>query len=111
MKEDAEISIESMKEQYEAQDRLVGYDDYAVLIDVRKNTSAPPETRTFMANYNPPKRKATALITNFILAAQLVANFYIKFHKPKTPTKIFSDNEEAIKWLNEKLYEDAGILK
>jgi hypothetical protein len=33
------------------------------------------------------------------LAYKLVANFYLKFNKPKRPYKVFSKEEEAVKWL------------
>lgn len=33
------------------------------------------------------------------LAYKLIANFYLKFNKPKRPFKVFSNEEEAIKWL------------
>ncbi len=33
------------------------------------------------------------------LAYKLVAQFYIKFNKPKRPFKIFRNEEDAIKWL------------
>jgi hypothetical protein len=30
---------------------------------------------------------------------RVLANFYLKFNRPKKPTKIFNSEEEAIKWL------------
>lgn len=33
------------------------------------------------------------------LAYKLVAEFFLKFHKPKIPMKIFSNEEKAIEWL------------
>jgi hypothetical protein len=32
-------------------------------------------------------------------AYQLIANFYIKFNKPKYPYKVFKNHEEALNWL------------
>ena len=42
---------------------------------------------------------ATALIANS-LPYRLIANFYLKINKPKTPYKIFKDEPSAILWLN-----------
>ncbi len=41
---------------------------------------------------------ATAVVVD-TLAYKLIANFYLKFNKPKRPYKVFSKEEEAIKWL------------
>ncbi|HRG01655.1 MAG TPA: hypothetical protein PKZ75_11085 [Bacteroidia bacterium] len=41
---------------------------------------------------------ATAVVVN-TLPYKLIANFYLKFNKPKRPYKVFGKEEEAIKWL------------
>ena len=41
---------------------------------------------------------ATAVVVDK-LPYKLIANFYLKFNKPKRPYKVFSKEEEAIKWL------------
>ena len=41
---------------------------------------------------------ATAVIANS-LAYKLIANFYLKVMKPKTPFKVFNNKDSAIKWL------------
>lgn len=40
----------------------------------------------------------TAVIANS-LPYRMIANFYLKFNKPKNPFKVFSNKEDAIKWL------------
>lgn len=44
--------------------------------------------------------KATAVVVRNIAQA-LIANFFIKFNKPKSPYKVFNNKEEAIEWLKE----------
>lgn len=41
---------------------------------------------------------ATAVVVD-TLAYKLIANFYLKFNKPKRPYKVFSKEDEAITWL------------
>lgn len=41
---------------------------------------------------------ASAILVNN-LAHRLIANFYLKFNKPKKPYKVFSKKTDAIKWL------------
>lgn len=49
-------------------------------------------------------RKAQAIIIDS-LSNRLLANFYIKFHKPENPIKIFEKEHEAVKWLHQFLSE------
>ncbi|MBP9068121.1 MAG: hypothetical protein KBG47_01350 [Bacteroidia bacterium] len=42
--------------------------------------------------------KATAVLVQNIAYA-MIANFYVKFNKPKRPFKVFNKKEEAIEWL------------
>lgn len=41
---------------------------------------------------------ASAVVVN-TLAYKLIANFYLKFNKPKRPYKVFSNEQDAVKWL------------
>ncbi|NQX98298.1 MAG: STAS/SEC14 domain-containing protein, partial [Flavobacteriales bacterium] len=42
---------------------------------------------------------AMAILAGKSLAAILVGNFFIRFNKPVTPTKIFKREEKALEWL------------
>lgn len=42
---------------------------------------------------------ATALVADSV-AYRLIANFYLKINKPKTPNRIFKDVPSAVEWLN-----------
>jgi hypothetical protein len=37
---------------------------------------------------------------------KMIANFYLKFHKPKSPTKIFQTKEKALEWILSILEKD-----
>lgn len=41
------------------------------------------------------------VISNF--AQKLVADFYLRFNKPKMPTKIFNSREKALEWIQSLL--------
>ena len=103
IKENAEMTIETMQEQYDVQKEIVKNEKYAVLIDGKNNVSVPSETRIFMANHRPPNRKATAIVIKKNLATLLIANFYLRMNKPKVQTKLFKFESEAIDWLRDKL--------
>lgn len=103
IKEGAEITIESVQEEYDSQKTLVGNDEYAVLIDGAKNFMMPLDARKYMANHQTPNWKATAIVSNNNLSTHLIANFYLKTNKPIVPTKLFKYTEGAIVWLKSKL--------
>ena len=105
LKEGAEFDLAAIKEQFLAQDEMTNTEDYAVLVDATHHVSMTKECREFMAAYNNPRRKGTALLTNYNLATLLLANFYLKFNKPLIPTKIFNKEKEALSWLGDKLHE------
>jgi hypothetical protein len=103
LKEDADFTLSSTKEQHQAQDELTQQDSYAVLVDARNHVTISKESREFMANYNNPRRKATAILTNKNAAMLIMANFYMNVNKPRIPTKLFNHESEAVQWLKEKL--------
>ena len=94
----ADLDEKTLTEQFETRNKLIGDREFTVLVDARKNHNATREGREFMAKSDNPNRKALAIMTNN-LAVKLIANFYIKINKPKTPTKLFNDIKEAEKWL------------
>ena len=65
-------------------------------ITIRMNN----EARDYFASHKPllKVRKAQALVVNN-MPSKLLAGFYIKYHKPADPTKIFTKTEDALEWL------------
>ena len=43
-------------------------------------------------------RKAYVILTG-TLGSVILANFYYKFNKPKSPGRVFKNEKEALKWL------------
>jgi hypothetical protein len=58
-----------------------------------------PEVRTWAADTsgNNYTYVDAVVISNF--AQKIIANFYIKFNKPKMPTKVFTSTEKALEWI------------
>lgn len=58
-----------------------------------------PEVRTWAAETSGNKYTFVdaVVISNF--AQKIIANFYIKFNKPKMPTKVFTSTEKALEWI------------
>jgi hypothetical protein len=94
-----EIDINEVKEIVEAQKELSKGKKVLVLNIAGKQTSATSAARDFAASQDAVKYTlAEAYIVNN-LAQKLVGNFYVNFHKPKAPTKIFTNEADAVNWL------------
>lgn len=80
--------------------QLVNNKKFSVILDTRnKYSSITNEARHFFAtdpNILPLRRKIAIVVNN--MPTKLLANFFIQFNKPQTPTKLFTDYEKAIEW-------------
>lgn len=113
MKEGAEVNLENTLEQYAAQQQLTKDDYYGVLVDGRNFVIMDKESRKYMSTYFNPKRLATALLTQHNIAMQLLANVYMRIDRTAIETRMFDNEQKAVKWLREKLTagKEPGIKK
>ncbi|PCJ89116.1 MAG: hypothetical protein COA57_02570 [Flavobacteriales bacterium] len=72
---------------------------HILLVYLGHGTIATKKARDFAAKL----AKGDLIIAEALLASnlahRLMGNFYIKFHKPTRPSKVFIKKESAIKWL------------
>ncbi len=72
---------------------------YAVMVDTNVNFQTTDEARSLGASKEyDGHRIAVALVTRNI-ASKMLGNFFIRFNKPSTPTKLFTNFEDAMDWL------------
>lgn len=64
-----------------------------------KYTSVDHDTRDHVAKGDGARFSIAEAFIIHSVAHKMIANFYIKFHKPQRPTRFFSDIESAEKWL------------
>jgi hypothetical protein len=76
--------------------RLAGGKKYTVLLDANVTGDISHKARDEFAKSK--YRLAVAIVTSS-LANKLLGNFFIKFHKPLSSSRIFSDEPSAIEWL------------
>jgi hypothetical protein len=100
IKEGAEIDAAQVHSNIEAIKEITD-DRHPVLVDARVIFTITQEARELAAE-NSKNRLAKAVLINS-LATRLIGNFYINFHKPSIPTKIFTSREDAIEWLTKFL--------
>ncbi|MCB0396173.1 MAG: STAS/SEC14 domain-containing protein [Flavobacteriales bacterium] len=101
IKPDQFIDENNVEAFLEAIKRLAGHKGMPMLSIIGKNTSASAEARRFAAD---PSN--TSLISHHAVviqskAQELLGNFFIGMNEPKMPTRIFTNQEEAIQWLTD----------
>lgn len=73
---------------------------YPFLVNIRDVKNSTKEVRDFLASKKAAERvTVTALLIDSMVSAA-IGNFFMRISKPPVPTKIFTDEGEAIKWLN-----------
>ncbi len=101
--DDYEIELEDAIEIDQAFIKITNNQPFCVVLDVRnKYSSVSNEARNFFAN--DPEilaiRKKIAIVINN-MPTRIIANFFVRFNQPQTPTKVFNDYDKAIDWLSE----------
>ncbi len=74
-------------------------EELLALVDVSQMESITGEARTLAAGKELEALYKALAIVAISPAMKLVAKFFIAFHKPPRPTKIFTSTDEAKKWL------------
>ncbi|MCC7196542.1 MAG: hypothetical protein IT356_13395 [Gemmatimonadaceae bacterium] len=71
-----------------------------IIINIKSFNTMTEEAKKYSASQRGQRfTKANAIVINS-LAAKLGANFFIRFFKPVTPTKVFNSVIEAKAWLH-----------
>jgi len=76
---------------------------YVVLADIRNLKSISNEARQYFAGRQSEELHNALAILVGSTATRLIANFFINFHKPGRPTRVFTDERKAVKWLKQFL--------
>lgn len=97
--EDAVLDKADMLEINEAKFRLVGENRYTVLFVPGKFASISPEAREISSSAEVYRNAIAKAIIVSTVAHRLIGNFFIRFNRPPAPTLIFTDETEALAWL------------
>jgi hypothetical protein len=101
VREGAYIDLESLKEDHMADFPLTGHKDVLALFDARTFFTITREARDYVnSGIMDRTRAATAVLINNV-AVRILMNGFLRINRPKTPFKMFTDKEEAVKWLLE----------
>jgi hypothetical protein len=74
----------------------------ANLIDIRNMMFIDSKTRAYAAAQYRAHVAGTAIIVDSKISSYF-ANIYLKFSQPKVPTRLFTKEDDAVKWLHEQM--------
>ena len=92
-------AIENINAMERVRDKL-NKEKIRVLIDMYKVNEITKEARDYFANERTASiQRVTALYISSPMS-KIIGNFFMGLNKPKCPTKLFTDPQEAIDWLH-----------
>jgi len=95
----ASIDLENLIEDASVNDSLTDGKKALALYDARNFFTITPEASDYVqSGILDTSRIATAVVTNK-LAARLLVNVIMLVKKPKTPLKMFNNEQSALQWL------------
>lgn len=96
------IDMETLEKMTQMGDTWNGTRLCANLIDVRDMLFIDSKTREYAAAQFRPHVAGQAILIDSRISSYF-ANIFLKFSKPKVPTKLFTSEDEALKWLREQM--------
>lgn len=92
------IDMDTLEKMSKVGDEWNGDKICANLIDIRDMVFIDSKTRQKAASEFRPHVAGQAILIDSKISSYF-ANIFLKFSKPKVPTKLFTNEEDAIKWL------------
>jgi len=96
------LDMDTMVEMTRVGDEWCGKRLCANLIDIRNMFFIDSKTRSYAADQYRPHVAGTAVLVDSKISSSF-ANLYLKFSKPRVPTRLFTHEDEAVKWLKEQI--------
>ena len=97
-KSDTILTLDAAKEIISDAIRFASNKTYPVLTDIRNMPSHYKDVREYFANEGSKHVCANAILVSNPLS-RILANFFLSINKPVAPTKLFTEEEKAAKWL------------
>ena len=93
------LNLEDARENLEAVRQFGNGKRVAVLVDIRDAKGASKECRAYFASEEAAKIQSACALLVASPLSRLIGNFFIGLNKTKFPTKLFSNEAEAMDWL------------
>jgi hypothetical protein len=93
------ISIQDVKDMTDIAGEWGGGKRFRNLIIMPEFDNIPFEVRQYTAGEERSRYSIADAFVISSIAMQIIGNFYLQFHKPVLPTRIFNNETAAINWL------------
>jgi hypothetical protein len=94
------IEVAEVEKIHQANLELSNSRPFCVLLDTSKgHFNVSPAANKLLASAEYGNTRMAAAIIVKTLATKLAGNFFITFNKPSTPTRLFTNEEDALEWL------------
>ncbi|NJK86136.1 MAG: STAS/SEC14 domain-containing protein [Bacteroidales bacterium] len=97
-----QLDLETLEKMTVTGDTWNGSRLCANLIDIRNMGFIDSKARAYAAAQFRPHVAGTAVLINSKIS-EYFANLYLKFSQPKTPTKLFTSEDDALNWLRSQM--------
>ncbi len=100
-KDNCELDISLQLKLLDIYNKITEFKQTPFIFYAGENVSITKEARENATHLedSSPLCATAVVITN--LAYKIIANFYMKFNKPKRPYKIFKNERDAVEWLKQ----------
>ncbi len=95
------IDINIAKDGVQCRLSVIGGNSYPILINIKSVKTVSKEARDYLAGKEGCKGVVAAAILIDSVVGSMIGNFFMRVNKPLVPTRIFTDELEATKWLSQ----------
>lgn len=101
--ESVEVDVKDVYQAKEDNIALTNGKPYCILVNSGKYTTITKEALELSASPDFKQNTIAKALLIQELPHRIVGNFYMRFKKPAIKTKIFTDRDKALKWLDDEL--------
>ena len=105
VKEGEKVNMEMVNEGYAFLENY-GTGKFYNIYEFKSFADVDPDVREWSSSDLEAKYSVIDAIVINNIAQKILADFYLKFNKPKQPTKIFTSIDKAVEWIHQKIKED-----
>lgn len=98
-KENSSIDLNAARQIVQDRIQFQKQFEYPVYCDIRGMKRADKAARDFLAQEGSLYTKVVAILVDSPMT-KIIGNFYLGLNKPTTPTKMFTDKQEALDYLS-----------
>jgi hypothetical protein len=94
------VSLEAARKIVEDRVRFQKQQDFPIYCDIRGMKSADKEARNYLAKEGSSYARAVAVVVDSPMS-KIIGNIYLGLNKPITPSRLFTDQKDAIEYLKQ----------